>query len=68
MTSIEVDVAAQPHLAEDAMIAQTPTTVVQREDGEEVFRAAGAPRLPQLLAALALAVPGRSAPPASDPP
>lgn len=52
----EHDVVAQESRAESDGIRLTPTVVVRREDGAEVFRAEGAPRLDELLRALALAV------------
>jgi thioredoxin 1 len=52
----EADVAARPDQAEERRITSTPTMVVLRDDGTEVFRAAGVPRLDQVLGALALAV------------
>ena len=52
----DIDVAAAPERAAEADVASTPTFVVTRDDGTPVFRAAGAPRLDQLLAALAMAM------------
>jgi thioredoxin 1 len=52
----EADVAARADQAEERGITSTPTMVVLTDDGTEVFRAAGAPRLDQVLGALALAV------------
>jgi thioredoxin 1 len=52
----EADVAARPDQAEARGITSTPTMVVLRDDGTEMFRAAGVPRLDQVLGALALAV------------
>ncbi|PPG23912.1 thioredoxin, partial [Rathayibacter sp. AY1E8] len=46
-----------PVEAEAAGIRSTPTVVVRDTAGEVVFRAEGAPSLPQALAALALALP-----------
>lgn len=48
----EVDAAADTSRAEAAGVLSTPTVVVRTEDGTEVFRASGAPTLPQLLAAM----------------
>lgn len=53
----EFDVAFRPAAAEAAAIRSTPTVIVRSNDGEVVFRAEGAPSLPQALTALALAVP-----------
>lgn len=53
---VERDVAAQPERSEQEGIRMTPTVVVRRDDGREVFRAEGAPSLDELLRALALAV------------
>ncbi|MBF4461085.1 MULTISPECIES: glutaredoxin family protein [unclassified Rathayibacter] len=53
----ELDVAFRPVDAEAAGIRMTPTVVVRRGNGDVVFRAEGAPSLPQALAALALAMP-----------
>lgn len=52
----ELDVADHPAEAERAGIRSTPTVIVLDDDGSEVFRAEGAPRLDQVLAALAKAV------------
>ncbi|WP_367948669.1 thioredoxin family protein [Rathayibacter sp. VKM Ac-2857] len=52
----EFDVAFAPDAAEAADIRSTPTVVVRDADGRAVFRAEGAPSLPQALSALALAV------------
>jgi thioredoxin 1 len=52
----EADVVARPDEAEARDVRSTPTIVVLDRDGSEVFRAAGVPRLDQLLGALALAV------------
>ncbi|AND15180.1 thioredoxin [Rathayibacter tritici] len=53
----EYDVAFHPVEAEAADIRSTPTVVVRDSTGDIVFRAEGAPSLPQALAALALALP-----------
>lgn len=52
----EVDVARDADEAERAGIRTTPTVIVARDDGTEVFRAEGVPTLNQVLAALAKAV------------
>lgn len=52
----EVDVADDTARAEAADVHSTPTILVRSDDGTEVFRAAGAPTLPQLLAAMGRAV------------
>jgi thioredoxin 1 len=52
----EADVAARPEQAEARGITSTPTMVVLTDDGTEVFRAAGVPRLDQVLGALSLAL------------
>lgn len=48
----EVDVAADTARAQAAGVWSTPTVLVRTDEGTEVFRAAGAPTLPQLLAAM----------------
>jgi thioredoxin 1 len=53
---VERDVVAFAGEAEREGIATTPTVIVRRDDGTEVFRAAGAPPLDAVLRALALAV------------
>lgn len=53
----EYDVAFRPDEAEAEHIRSTPTVVVRAADGRAVFRAEGAPSLPQALSALARAVP-----------
>ena len=52
----ERDVAFRSAEAEADGIRSTPTVIITADDGTEVFRAAGAPRLDQVLSALALAV------------
>lgn len=52
----EWDVARDPVRAEGDGIRNTPTVIVRRDDGDEVFRATGAPTLDAVLRALALAV------------
>ncbi|QHC56849.1 thioredoxin [Rathayibacter tanaceti] len=53
----EFDVAFHPVQAEAADVRSTPTIVVRDSAGAGVFRAEGAPTLPQALTALALALP-----------
>ncbi|KQQ06096.1 MULTISPECIES: glutaredoxin family protein [unclassified Rathayibacter] len=53
----ESDVAFHPAEAEVADIRSTPTVIVRNAEGTAVFRAEGAPSLPQALSALALALP-----------
>ncbi|MCP2264576.1 thioredoxin family protein [Promicromonospora thailandica] len=50
-TMVEHDVVHEAHLAESLDIRSTPTVLVRGADGAEVFRAAGAPTVPQVLAA-----------------
>lgn len=52
----EYDVAFASERAEAADIRVTPTVIVRRADGEQVFRAEGAPSLPQALGAFARAL------------
>ena len=52
----ELDVARDTDEAERAGIRSTPTVVVLKDDGTEVFRAEGVPTLNQVLVALAKAV------------
>jgi thiol-disulfide isomerase/thioredoxin len=52
----ELDVARNTDEAERAGIRSTPTVVVVKDDGTEVFRAEGVPTLNQVLVALAKAV------------
>ncbi len=53
---VERDVARFPDEAEAERIRSTPTVIVRDDSGAEVFRAEGAPTVPQVLAAIALAV------------
>ncbi len=53
---VERDVVAFADDAEREGIVATPTVIVRRDDGTEVFRAAGAPPLDAVLRALTLAV------------
>ena len=52
----ELDVVRDSDEAERAGIRVTPTVVVLKEDGSEVFRAEGVPTVNQVLVALAKAV------------
>ncbi|MCU1577953.1 MAG: thiol reductase thioredoxin [Rhodoglobus sp.] len=52
----ELDVVHDSAEAERAGIRSTPTVVVTRDDGTEVFRAEGVPSVNQVLVALAKAV------------
>jgi thiol-disulfide isomerase/thioredoxin len=52
----ELDVVHDAAEAERAGIRSTPTVVVTRDDGTEVFRAEGVPSVNQVLVALAKAV------------
>ncbi|MBH0129387.1 co-chaperone YbbN [Salinibacterium sp. NK8237] len=56
VTYAELDVARESDRAEQAGITSTPTIVIVSAQGEEVFRAQGAPTLNQMLVALAKAV------------
>ncbi|WP_267425508.1 MULTISPECIES: thioredoxin [unclassified Curtobacterium] len=53
---VERDVASYPDDAEDLGIRSTPTIIVRRADGAEVFRSPGVPSRDQLLLAIAKAV------------
>ncbi|MBA8991361.1 thiol-disulfide isomerase/thioredoxin [Curtobacterium pusillum] len=53
---IERDVADHPDQAEDLGIRSTPTIIVRRDDGTEVFRSPGVPTRDQLLLAIAKAL------------
>ncbi|MBC7591738.1 MAG: thioredoxin family protein [Salinibacterium sp.] len=52
----ELDVVRDADEAEKAGIRTTPTVVVVKDDGTEVFRAEGVPTVNQVLVALAKAV------------
>ena len=52
----ERDVAADPDTAEDLGLRSTPTIIVRRDDGTEVFRSPGVPLRDQLLLAVAKAL------------
>ncbi|MCS5729935.1 thioredoxin domain-containing protein [Herbiconiux moechotypicola] len=53
----EVNVAADPDASETAGVVATPTVVISAPDGTERMRAAGVPTAPQLLTAIAAALP-----------
>lgn len=53
---VELDVVRDAAEAERAGIRSTPTVVVTKDDGSEVFRAEGVPTVNQVLVALAKAV------------
>lgn len=53
---VERNVAADPDAAAAERIRSTPTVIVRRDDGAEVFRAEGVPTVGRVLAALALTV------------
>lgn len=55
-TIVERNVALDPDAAAQAGIDATPTVIVRREDGAEVFRSAGVPTIDRVLSALALAI------------
>jgi predicted DsbA family dithiol-disulfide isomerase len=52
----ELDVAREEERAREDGIRSTPTIIVRRDDGTEVFRAVGIPTVNQVLVALAKAV------------
>lgn len=52
----ELDVVRDAEEAEKAGIRNTPTVIVVKDDGTEVFRAEGVPTVNQVLVALARAV------------
>lgn len=52
----ERHVAAHPDTAEDLGLRSTPTIIVRRDDGTEVFRSPGVPSRDQLLLAVAKAL------------
>jgi thioredoxin 1 len=56
MAIVERNVAADPDAASAEDIRSTPTVIVRRDDGTEVFRAEGVPTIDRVLGALALAV------------
>jgi thioredoxin 1 len=56
LTVEERDVAAHPDDAESLGIRSTPTMIVRRVDGSEVFRSSGVPTRDQLLVALTRAL------------
>jgi hypothetical protein len=53
---VERNVAGDPEAAASERIRSTPTVIVRREDGTEVFRAEGVPTVARVLGALALAI------------
>jgi len=53
---VERDVARAPADAEALGIRSTPTLIVRRDDGTEVFRSPGVPTRDQLLLAVAKAL------------
>ena len=55
-TIVERNVAIEPDAAAAEDIRSTPTVIVRRDDGAEVFRAEGVPTVDRVLGALALAV------------
>ncbi|MCU1404650.1 MAG: thioredoxin [Glaciihabitans sp.] len=52
----EMDVARDEDRAREDGVRSTPTVIVRKEDGTEVFRAEGIPTVNQVLVALAKAV------------
>ncbi|MFJ4221517.1 thioredoxin [Curtobacterium luteum] len=56
LTVTERDVAAHPDDVEHLGIRSTPTIIVRRDDGAEVFRSPGVPTRDQLLVAVAKAL------------
>jgi thioredoxin 1 len=53
---VERDVATDPDQVEDLGIRSTPTVIVRRSDGAEVFRSTGVPTRDQFLVAVAKAL------------
>jgi thioredoxin 1 len=53
LEAIDLDIAFATGRAEERDIRATPTIVLTGDDGVELFRAEGAPSLPQLLTAVA---------------
>jgi thioredoxin 1 len=53
---VELNVATAPQRAEAVGIVATPTVVLRGDDGAELFRAAGVPRVDQVLTAIAQAL------------
>ena len=53
----EINVAVDPDEAETAGITNTPTVVITGADGVERMRASGVPTSPQVLTAIAAALP-----------
>jgi thioredoxin 1 len=56
--AVDLDVAFEAARAEQREIRATPTIVLTDDSGAELFRAEGAPSLPQLLTAVAGHLPG----------
>lgn len=57
LSAADFDVAAHSDRAESRDIRSTPTILLVDDEGEVLFRAPGAPTLPQLLTAVAEHVP-----------
>lgn len=57
IVATDLDVASHSDRAEARDIVSTPTIVLTDDDGAELFRAAGAPSVPQLLRAVAAHLP-----------
>ncbi|MDH6237443.1 thioredoxin family protein [Cryobacterium sp. CG_9.6] len=55
-TFVELDVAAHGEEAEANVVRNTPTVIITRDDGTEVYRAHGVPTLDQVLVAAAKAL------------
>lgn len=55
-TLMERNVASDPAAAAAEDIRSTPTVIIRRDDGTEVFRSEGVPTVGRVLGALALAV------------
>jgi protein-disulfide isomerase len=53
LEAVDLDIAFATERAEERDIRATPTIVLTDDSGAEVFRAEGAPSLPQLLTAVA---------------
>ena len=53
---VERDVATDPDQVEDLGIRSTPTVIVRKPDGVEVFRSTGVPTRDQFLVAVAKAL------------
>jgi thioredoxin 1 len=57
LEAVDLDVATHEDRAEARDIVATPTIVLTDDEGVELFRAAGAPNVPQLLTAVAAHLP-----------